>query len=184
MPNDCEWVQRRPWRKKRGKRRYYRTLARDAADFGEELSGWYDLMHWHVDWDGIGNLSWRSRRAHLAALFTTYERLLAQLDGWSEPHQCWVHIDPADSSFDAVYLHTKNPNRDNFPLSFEWVEWDAEIPERLHEFVTPGSLQFGRSELNGTGFIIRRRPAAEQGAAGDVRPGIAPEADINPAAHA
>lgn len=160
MPGDPEWAQRRPWRKKRGKRRYFRTLARDAARFEEHLTGWYDLMHWHVDWDGMGNLSWRSRQAHLAALFATYERLLEQLDDWSEPHQCWVYIDPADSSYDAVYLHTRNPNRDNFPLGFEDVEWDVVVPERLWKFVNYDSLQFGRIEVDGTGFIIRRRSPA------------------------
>ncbi|MBV9774222.1 MAG: hypothetical protein JO040_09755 [Gemmatimonadetes bacterium] len=118
-------------------------------------------MHWHVDSRGMGNLSWRSRRAHLSAVFTMYERLLAQTREWEEPHQCWLLIDATDSSYDAVFLHTPNPNRDNFPLDFSWVTWDVEVPERLREFMTDPAWQFGRSEFQGTSFYVRDRPAAE-----------------------
>ncbi len=149
-----------PTRKVRGRRRYYRALARDAERFTVELAGTFDYMHWHVDWTGLGNLSWRERREHLTALFTSLRRLLAQCAEWPEPHQVWLLIDPADSTQDAVYLHTPNPNADNFPNDFVGVVWDAPIPQRLREFLTDPSWQFGRIEERWTHFIVRPRPAA------------------------
>ena len=117
-------------------------------------------MHWHVDWRGIGNLSWRARRSHLAALFTVYRRVLAQTEEWTEPYQCWLQIDAADSSQDAVFIHTPNPYTNDFPVNFDWVPWDAEIPERLREFVTDPAWQFGRVDRWRTRFFVRRRAAA------------------------
>jgi hypothetical protein len=107
----------------------------------------------------MGNLRWRERREHLSALFTTFERLLAETADWEEPHQVWLQIDPCDSSQDAVYLHTSNPNADNFPCAFEGTRWDAEIPERLREFIVNPSWQFGRIDGRWTHFFVRPRPA-------------------------
>lgn len=153
-----DYEQRRPRWKVRGRRRYYRALERDAARFSVSDVGWYDYMHWHVDWWGTGNLSWRERRSHLAALFTMFRRLLAQTDRWEQPHQCWLLIDPGDSSQDAVYLHTPNPNGRVFPAPLDEVRWDAEIPARLRELITEPDWQFGRADESGTYFCIRRRP--------------------------
>jgi hypothetical protein len=83
---DPELGQYRPTRKVRGRRWYYRTLRREADTFAVHPSEWYDYMHWHVDWPGMGNLRWRERREHLAALFTTFRRLLAETAGWATPH--------------------------------------------------------------------------------------------------
>ena len=157
---DPELAPYRPLRKVRGRRRYYRALRRDADTFEVRPSGWYDYMHWHADWPGLGNLRWRERRAHLAALFTMFRRLLTETVGWGEPHQVWLQIDAVDSSQDAVYLHSPNPNADNFPNTFAETEWDVDVPVRLREFLTDPSWQFGRLEGRWTHFIVRPRPAA------------------------
>lgn len=152
-------VQRRPWRKVRGQRRYYRVLARDAVRVKVQEGGWYDRMHWHVDWPGLGNTSWRARRSHLEALFAMYHRVLSQTAAWSAPYQTWLQINAVDSSQDAVYLHTPNPNNDEYPIDFGWVHWDANIPERLREFVTDPAWQFGRTDERWTHFFVRPRSA-------------------------
>ncbi len=159
---DRELGQYRPSRKVRGRRRYYRTLRREAESFAVHPSGHYDYMHWHADWPGLGNLRWQERREHLAAVFTMFGRLLDETRGWATPHQVWVQIDAYDSSQDAVFLHTPNLNSDNFPNEFEGTAWDADIPDRLREFVTDPSWQFGRLEDRWTHFIVRRRPVATQ----------------------
>jgi hypothetical protein len=100
-------------------------------------------MHWHADWAGMGNLSRRDRTA-----------------GWPRPHQCWLLIDARDSSQDAVFLHTPNPNADNFPCVFAGTAWDAPVPELLREFVADFAWQFGRAEERGTHFVVRLRPGA------------------------
>ena len=156
---DPDLGQHRPRRRIRGRRRYYRALRREAERFAVIPSGWYDYMHWHGDWPGLGNLRWKERRAHLSALFTMFHRLLAATRNWATPHQAWLQIDAFDSSQDAVYLHTANPNTDNFPNGFKGVEWDAPVPARLREFMTDPSWQFGRLEGRWTHFIVRCRPA-------------------------
>ena len=157
---DPDFDQLRPRRKVRGRRRRYRILHRDAARFAVRPTGWYDFVHWHVDWDGVGNLRWRERREHLSALFTMFRRLLAETAEWTTPHQVWLQIDAYDASQDAVYLHTPNPNRENFPHQFEGTDWDAPIPERLKEFVSEPEWQFGRVDDLWTHFVVRPRPAA------------------------
>jgi hypothetical protein len=156
---DPELGQYRPSRKVRGRRRYYRALHRDAETFAVQASGWYDYMHWHAGWSGIGNLRWKERREHLAALFLMFRRLFDEVRDWSTPHQVWLQIDAYDSSQDAVYLHTPNPNAENFPSDFGGTTWDAPIPQRLAEFVTEPAWQFGRQEDRWTHFIVRPRPA-------------------------
>jgi hypothetical protein len=154
---DPEFRQLRPTWKVRGRRKYYRTLLRDAERFAVHPSGWYDLMHWHADWWGLGNLRWSERREHLVAVFTMFRRVINETSKWDSLHQVWLLIDPYDSSQDAVYLHTPNPNAENFPYQFEGVAWDVDIPDRLHEFITEPSWQFGRAESRGTYFIVRPR---------------------------
>lgn len=159
IPNDSEVDRMLPQGKVRGRRRRYRALHRDAARFAVKPQGWYDFMHWHVDWDGLGNLHWHERREHLAALFVMFRRLLTETADWPVPHQAWLQVDGFDGSQDAVYLHTANPNRDNFPATFPGVVWDADVPERLNEFMTDPSWQFGRLDELWTHFLVRSRPA-------------------------
>lgn len=156
---DPDLPQCRPTWKVRGRRRYYRRLRRQADTFAVHPTSWYDLMHWHADWWGLGNLRWRERREHLAAVFTMFRRLIDETSNWTTPHQVWLAIDPYDSSQDAVYLHTRNPNEENFPYQFEGVTWGANVPERLREFITEPSWEFGRGEHPSytTYFVVRPR---------------------------
>ena len=160
IPDDPDLAPQTPRGKVRGRRRRYRALHRDASQFTVQPEGWYDFMHWHVDWDGLGNLRWRERREHLSALFTMFKRLLTETASWPTPHQAWLQVDAFDGSQDAVYLHTANPNRDNFPATFPGVVWDVEAPARLREFLTDPTWQFGRIDDLWTHFVVRLRPAA------------------------
>ena len=78
-------------------------------------------------------------------------------------------IDPADPGQDAVYLHTPNPNRDNFPYPFTGVTWGAEPLEGLAEFVAGSGAEVGRSEYGGTVLYWVRRATgvAERSVAAD-----------------
>lgn len=153
---DPDFSVQRPKGRVRGQRRYYRVLQRDAARFAvPRLGNWYDYMHWHVDWRGLGNTSWLARRAHLDALFTTFRRVLAQTAEWSDPHQVWLQVDAMDSSQDAVYLHTPNPNKENYPNAFDGVDWNAPVPERLQAFLVGTTWEFGRIDSLWTHFLVR-----------------------------
>jgi hypothetical protein len=69
-------------------------------------------------------------------------------------------FDTADAGQDAVYLHTPNPNHENFPYRFEGVVWGAVPPTWLAEFVTE-EMEVGRSEYDGVLHWIRYRSQAE-----------------------
>src|SRR4051812_6545269 len=85
-----------PQPKLRGRRRYYRKLRREMERFDPVVNGWHDLDHWHVDWRGYGNESWRGRRAHLEVLFSMFRRLLERVADGPGQIQCWVLVNAVD----------------------------------------------------------------------------------------
>jgi len=118
-------------RKLRGKKRYYRKLARRAADFRLELGGpddWYDFWHEHFDWQGRGNKSGRERAEHIKAMFTAFENALEQLSAYKQPYQIWLSFSRRRPTNDGLYFHTPNPNQDNFPYKFDEYTWSGEVP--------------------------------------------------------
>ena len=121
--------------------------------------GWFDLWHSHVDWHGRGNRDSEFRRSCLEVLFATWSDVELLTRGLTCAWQSWLLIDPADSSQDAIYLHTPNPNRDNFPYPFDGVSWGVESPSWLADFVGPLDVDLGRSEHDGAVLYWVRRAA-------------------------
>ncbi len=106
---------------------------RDASEPRPPESEWFDLWHSHPasgDSGAPGSDAWRKR---LRSLFAAWGRVEIAAGRLARPWQSWLVIDPAEPGQDAVYLHTPNPNRDNFPYRFEGVTWGAEPPAGLAE---------------------------------------------------
>lgn len=111
---------------------------------------WYDLWHAHTDVEGLGNQSKEARRSSLERLHQDYLSALEQLHGWELPHQSWVLIDPTDSEQDAIYVHTPNPNKENFPYLFEGVSWArSRVPTWVASIFPSTKFKLGRSVYNG-----------------------------------
>ncbi len=129
----------------------------EAFDCRVPESEWFDLWHVHPT-PGVsvapGPDEWRVR---LRRLLAAWERVEAEARRLSRSHQTWLVIDPADPGQDAVYLHTPNPNEDNFPYCFDGVAWGVEFPEELVEFVAGRGVEFGRSEYGGSVLYWLRR---------------------------
>jgi hypothetical protein len=125
---------------------WHETL--DLNQFIQE-DDWFDLWHIHVDSTGAGNQSPTLRHEYLEQLFTTFNQLCNRIRNWKKPRQTWVLIDAIDSSQDAVYLHTENPNDENFPYEFEGVIWGSSPPEWLREFILYEKYEFGMSDYDG-----------------------------------
>jgi hypothetical protein len=118
---------------------------------------WFDLWHTHVDWHGEGNARPELRRECIRSLFVAWRRIDTFAAGLGCPWQSWLLFDAVDSGQDAVYLHTPNPNRDNFPYRFEEATWGMSPPSWLVEFIT-GDLEVGQSEFKGQPlYWVRRR---------------------------
>jgi hypothetical protein len=147
------WETRRPRKRFRHRRRYYRRLAGLAERFAPggaeegslDWNGWFDLWHTHADRDGYGNRGGRDRRRHLAASLELLRVFRRRAESAARPMQVFWLIHPADSSQDGVYVHTPNPNADNFPAGFTGVAWDVPAPPILRDLVPADEWQIGRS---------------------------------------
>jgi hypothetical protein len=86
---------------------------------------WWDLWHYHADWDGWGNRGWRLRCEHLRALATVFQAIASRSQEFHLPFQAWIFLSGVDAGADATYLHTPNPNAQNFPLRLPEIRFDS-----------------------------------------------------------
>jgi len=63
-------------KKQRRLRRYYKNLSihddferMDFLDFQNNPNIWFDIWHWHFDWSGLGNNSYKRRKPYLDKLY-------------------------------------------------------------------------------------------------------------------
>lgn len=111
-------------KKHRGLRRYYKNLTYkkedwSALNFTDPKFTWFDLWHTHFDLRGYGNNSFFKRRPHLDKLFRHFELLELKAKHLKTEYQIWATILDFDSYSDALFLHTPNPNHNNFPFKIE-----------------------------------------------------------------
>ena len=157
LPNPSE----APTKKLRGGRGYFRSLRRGLAfphlDFSDGT--WFDDWHDHIDWEGYGNLSWRMRRQHLELSAMAFESLDQRLATIDMPYQLWLMLAAADSSEDAVFVHTPNPNAENFPKVFGEAEWGLPALSDLFDELLPGyGFRAGGSVWEGTQYYFVYSP--------------------------
>ncbi|MEK5069607.1 hypothetical protein [Sporosarcina sp. FSL K6-1508] len=149
-------------KKFRGKRRYFRNLSREVSLDNYNLQfdneGWFDLWHTHLDFSGIGNDSLKIRREHIKAHLALYKNLLKKLEPFEKPYQTWIHLDDEDAGTDAVFIHTPNPNEDNFPLKVENLNWNCTIPTSFKDLINleENNVAYYKSESEG-GYIIQSK---------------------------
>ncbi len=89
----------------------------------------------HLDWFGIGQHRLKYRREHIKAYLALYDRLTQQLEAFKKLYQCWVTIHEEDTSADAVYIHSPNPNDDYFPYKNQGLDWECELPNTFNDLV-------------------------------------------------
>lgn len=124
-------------KKFRGKKRYFRNIWRKVNTFDLVLDNdsWFNFYHIHLDWDGVGNESVSARREHIKAYLALYKRILNELKMFGKSYQSWILLDDGDAGQDAVYIHTPNPNKDNFPLKVEKLNWNCNIPTTFKDLI-------------------------------------------------
>lgn len=112
-----------PFRKRnRGLKRYYRNLGIkidiDYLDWlNVENSETLDKnWHLHFDRNGYGNKSFKRRKPHLDKLFRHFDFLIGKTKGLPINFQLYAVLLDFDSSSDALFLHTHNPNNSQFPF--------------------------------------------------------------------
>lgn len=149
-------------KKFRGKKRYFRNLWRETKgelynlDFGKE--GWFDLWHTHLDFYGVGNNSLKIKREHIKANIALLYSLLEELQTLEKPYQSWIEIVDEDASLDAIYIHTPNPNEDNFPLKIEKLNWNCTVPNYLKDIIDLKEFNVGHYKWDSyNSYIIQSK---------------------------
>jgi hypothetical protein len=124
-------------KKRRGLRRYYKNLATqndfeswDRFNFRDDPEHWFDLWHWHFDWSGLGNDSFKRRRPHLDKLFRHFDIIVEKVEHLKLEFQLFAIINDKNSASDAVYLHTPNPNDSEFPLTWDNLSEECTLKNR------------------------------------------------------
>lgn len=117
-------------KKRRGLRRYYRKLRR-LNEFASAMSwlgdihdpeSWFDYAHIHFDWSGYGDFRWKERAEHLDVMFRHYDMFAGECWQVDRAFQVYAVVHEFDSGSDALYLHTPNPNGDNYPMRWNYTE--------------------------------------------------------------
>jgi hypothetical protein len=108
----------------RGLKRYYKNLQTknnswSGLNFTDPDKAWFDLWHTHFDWRGYGNDSFKRRKPHLDKLFKHFDLLADRAKYLKTDYQIWATLLDFDSYSDALFLHTPNPNQDNFPWTLK-----------------------------------------------------------------
>ncbi|MFE3573354.1 hypothetical protein [Lysinibacillus sp. NPDC059133] len=98
------------------------------------------------------------RRAHIKAHIMLYNRLLENLQVFEKPYQSWIELVDEDAGLDGVYIHTSNPNDNNFPLKLENIEWDYPIPKQYKDLINLNEFNVGHyTEESNHHFIIQSK---------------------------
>ncbi|WP_103994199.1 hypothetical protein [Paenibacillus sp. UNC499MF] len=143
-------------KKFRGKRRYFRQLWKQVNAFylQPDNESWFDFWHFHLDFCGIGENSVKLRREHIKAHIALYKSLLKRLERIEKPSQSWICLHEEDAGLDAVYIHTSNPNRDNFPHKFDTIDWKCKIPAAFNDLIDPDLFHVGYNTSDDGGIYF------------------------------
>ncbi|GHT22369.1 hypothetical protein FACS189430_04040 [Bacteroidia bacterium] len=113
-------------KKQRGLKRYYQNLKTkndfanwDRFDFNKYPDAWFDCWHWHIDWRAYGNHSFKKRKPHLDKLFRHFAYIEEKIKSYHSEFQFFILLLDYNAASDAIFLHTPNPNKNNFPLQWE-----------------------------------------------------------------
>lgn len=140
--------------KPKGRKALQRELDATVDEIVEGLSfdpeDWFEFWHAHLDWDGEGNSSPEARQPYLKALIILLQRLQQRLLSFPKPCQTWLYILEEDSGQDAVYLHSPNANRDNFPFEFDGVDFAAAAPDWVMALLPDNQYRLGRAVYEGS----------------------------------
>jgi len=110
-------------------------------DFSGEKNSWFDFWHIHIDWDGDGNKNWNLRETFLNKLLAEFENVKSELKNYPNEYQTWILIDENDSGEDGIYIHTKNPNAENFPLKVQANKNIKCLNQKLSDFMKRTDLE-------------------------------------------
>jgi hypothetical protein len=144
------------YKKHRGLKRYYKNLS-IKNDFNEidwlnfkDPELWFDNWHLHFDWEGYGNNSFKRRKPHLDKLFRHFNMLVEKTKNLKVEFQLYTIILDYASDSDALFLHTPNPNNDQFPFHISELQLSSTLTNKpLNDYInhlTGYEKRYGRAD--------------------------------------
>jgi hypothetical protein len=127
---------------------------------------WFHFGHYHLDWNGVGDLAPRVRRIFLEGYARVFRHFALQAQRLGKPYQLWISLHVDDAGQDAVYLHTPNPHS-AFPAEFVGVQWGlSELVAVFSKWLPEFSLVGGRLDrtlfLYAVGYGVSLKDTVEQ----------------------
>lgn len=129
-------------KKQRGIKRYYKNLG-SKVDFDKNT--WLDFdnpktweHNWHIHFDswGYGNTSFKRRKPHLDKLFRHFELLIDKTKKLKQDFQLYSILLDFDSHSDALFLHTPNPNNNQFPFKISDLTLETTLTNKqLNDYI-------------------------------------------------
>jgi hypothetical protein len=109
---------------------------------------WFDYWHQHLDWRGLGDFSPRLRQIFLEGYARIFRHYALQAHRLGKPYQIWIMLQMDDAGYDAVYVHTPNPNPNSiFPVELTDVKWgEPELVKIFSVWLPEFSLVAGRTD--------------------------------------
>lgn len=89
---------------------------------------WFSFYHHHLDFYGYGKTSLKLRRQHIVGHLALLDNLLQQLEQFEKPYQAWINLNDTYPEYDAVYIHSENPD-DVFPYKSSNLQIGTELPK-------------------------------------------------------
>jgi hypothetical protein len=126
----------------------------DNLDFTGTKSSYFDNWSTEFDWDGEGNKSREKRKDYLKLMLQFFNEAKVRLKKYPRDYQLWIEIDPTDSSKDAVFIHTPNPNNSTFPNHHQGKKGLKTKDNTIGEFVTKSKLEVYEGTKNGGNVIF------------------------------
>lgn len=101
-----------------------------GLNFSGDESSWFDLWHAHSSCEDVDALDWNKRAACLQELIELYHYFQKQLEKYPKHFRLWIEVWENDPTQNAVYIHTPNPNNQNFPIAVE-DGFEPDIPDMM-----------------------------------------------------
>jgi len=132
----------------------------DNLDFSGSKSSYFDHWSTEFDWEGEGNKSREMRKHYLKLMQQFFTEAKARLKNYPSDYQLWMEIDTTDSSKDAVFIHTPNPNKSTFPMVYQAKKGLKLKDSGIEEFVTKSKLEVYEGMKSGAKVLFLFDPKA------------------------
>jgi DNA replicative helicase MCM subunit Mcm2 (Cdc46/Mcm family) len=119
---------------------------------------WFDMHHIHTDWEGKGNNNPINRNNSIYLIYKCLEYTEEFTLKYPKEIQTWIFIHE-NSYDDAIYIHTHNDNKSQYPYNFEGnnTSWNITDNPYLNKIVDINIYKIGKMiNTYGTIYVVTK----------------------------